>query len=78
MIHVYAIKSLNRNYIYVGMTDELERRLDQHQNGYEKTTRPYRPFKLIYTELHQGRKSARAQEKYLKSAAGFNYDCRIQ
>lgn len=50
MIYVYAIKSINRNYIYVGMTDNLQRRVSRHQNGYEKTTKPYRLFVLIHHE----------------------------
>jgi putative endonuclease len=73
MFYVYAIKSLKRNYIYVGMTDELERRIDQHQKGYEKTTRAYRPFSLIYTEPHENRDSARKREKYLKTAGGKRF-----
>ncbi|WP_369431592.1 GIY-YIG nuclease family protein, partial [Rhodohalobacter sulfatireducens] len=48
MIYVYAIESKERNYIYVGMTNDLRRRISEHQNGYERTTKPYRPFKLIY------------------------------
>ncbi len=45
---VYAIASLSRNYIYVGMTSNLDNRLKRHNNGYEKTTKPYAPFELIY------------------------------
>ena len=33
MYFVYAIKSINRNYIYVGMTNEVERRFDEHNTG---------------------------------------------
>ncbi|TVR15169.1 MAG: GIY-YIG nuclease family protein [Balneolaceae bacterium] len=50
MFYVYAIDSLSRNYIYVGLTSNLKQRVSQHQNGYEKTTKPYRPFKLVYHE----------------------------
>ena len=70
MYTVYAISSLSRDYIYVGLTSNLENRLMRHNKGYEKTTRPYRPFKLIYTEECEDRKSARQREKYLKSGVG--------
>ncbi|WP_346239150.1 GIY-YIG nuclease family protein [Niabella insulamsoli] len=50
MIIVYAIKSTFRNYIYVGMTDNLERRLRQHNNGENRSTKAYKPFTLLYTE----------------------------
>ncbi|HSI68873.1 MAG TPA: GIY-YIG nuclease family protein [Gillisia sp.] len=36
MFIVYAISSLSRNYIYVGLTDNLDRRLNQHNTGKNK------------------------------------------
>ena len=70
---VYAIKSNNRNYIYVGLTRDLNRRLSQHNYGKEITTRTYAPFKLIYTETFPDRVSARVREKYLKSGIGKEF-----
>ncbi|HSL88737.1 MAG TPA: GIY-YIG nuclease family protein [Ignavibacteriaceae bacterium] len=70
---VYALSSLLRNYIYVGQTDNIERRFIEHNNGKNKTTRPYRPFKLIYTEEFTSRKEAREKEKYLKSGSGKEF-----
>ena len=64
---VYAIKSISRNYIYVWLTNNLEKRLKEHNNGYEKTTKPYAPFTLIYTEELATRSEARIKEKYFKS-----------
>ncbi|WP_366518035.1 GIY-YIG nuclease family protein, partial [uncultured Flavobacterium sp.] len=37
MFFVYAISSLERNYIYVGLTDNLERRFFEHNSGRNKT-----------------------------------------
>lgn len=73
MYIVYAIKSLTRNYIYVGLTDNLERRLHQHNNGLNKTTKAYRPFELIYKEVLGSRPEAREREKYLKSGFGKEF-----
>src|SRR5688572_15199904 len=70
MFYIYAIKSLTRNYIYVGMTDNLERRFLQHQNGLNKTTKAYRPFILFYTEEFKTRMEARQREIFFKSGAG--------
>lgn len=68
MYYVYAIKSTIRNYIYVGITNNLERRLDEHNRGLSRTTKPYRPFVLILcTETVAGRIEAREREIYLKS-----------
>ena len=70
---VYALKSLERNYIYVGMTNNVERRLVEHNNGYNKTTKPYRPFVLILTEEFSSRPEARSREKELKTTTGKRF-----
>ncbi|WP_293893399.1 GIY-YIG nuclease family protein [Flavobacterium sp.] len=70
MYYVYAISSLERNYIYVGLTDNLERRFSEHNNGKNKTTKPYLPFKIIYTQEFETRLEARQKEKYFKSGIG--------
>ncbi|MDE2000949.1 MAG: GIY-YIG nuclease family protein [Patescibacteria group bacterium] len=66
----YVLKSIKRSYLYVGMTNNINRRFFQHQYGREKTTAPYRPFKLLIVEKYDTRKSARVREKYLKSGVG--------
>jgi len=64
MFTVYAIKSVSRKYIYVGLTSDLEQRLFQHNSGYEKTTKPYSPFVLVYSETAETREQAWIREKY--------------
>ncbi|MEL7145595.1 MAG: GIY-YIG nuclease family protein [Bacteroidota bacterium] len=73
MFYTYAIKSLARSYIYVGLTNNLRRRLEEHNKGYNKTTKPYAPFQLIHTEEFETRVEARKREKYLKSGVGKEY-----
>jgi len=73
MITVYAIKSVSRNYIYVGMSQHLQKRIDRHNRGYERTTRAYRPFELIHQEEFPSREEARKKEKYLKSGTGKEF-----
>ncbi|MEQ6124975.1 GIY-YIG nuclease family protein [Pseudotenacibaculum sp. MALMAid0570] len=70
MFYVYAISSLNRNYIYVGLTSDLKSRITRHNNGYERTTRPYKPFVLLFSEEMNTRIEAREREKYWKSGVG--------
>ncbi|MCM4157642.1 GIY-YIG nuclease family protein [Gramella sp. AN32] len=70
MFIVYAISSVNRNYIYVGLTSNLKARIERHNKGLEKTTKPYAPFKLIFTEKCDNRIIARNREKYWKSGIG--------
>jgi putative endonuclease len=74
---VYALKSVFRNYIYVGLSSVVKRRIRQHNEGKEKTTRPYRPFKLILLERFETRAEARRREVYLKSGSGKEFLKRI-
>ncbi|WP_372649887.1 GIY-YIG nuclease family protein [Draconibacterium sp.] len=73
MFTVYALSSEKRSYIYVGLTTNLEKRLTAHNRGYERTTKPYKPFKLIYTEEYSTRAEARSREKQLKSGVGKSF-----
>ena len=73
MYFVYAIKSIKRNYIYVGISDDPVRRIEQHNKGYEKTTKPYRPFEKIIVEEFNSRAEARKREIYLKSGGGKEF-----
>ena len=73
MYFVYVIKSDNRNYIYVGLTNNLERRLAEHNGGLNKTTKPYRPLRLIYSEKFETRIEAREKEKFFKGGSGKEF-----
>jgi putative endonuclease len=73
MFYTYALSSLTATYIYVGLTENLERRVGEHQSGKNKTTSPYRPFVLVHFERHDTRIAARAREKYLKTGVGREY-----
>jgi len=73
MYYVYTIKSKARNYIYVGLTSDLTRRINQHNTKRERTTRAFAPFVVILTEEYPSRSEARTREKYLKSGVGKEY-----
>lgn len=78
MFFVYAIKSCFKNYIYVGLTNNSQRRIEQHRAGKEKTTAPYRPFDTLIIEEYPTRIDARIREKYLKSGIGKEWLKKIQ
>jgi putative endonuclease len=67
---IYALKSLIDNRIYVGMTLDLDRRLLEHNQGRTKSTKGFRPWKLIFREEVETRNEARRLEKYYKSGCG--------
>ena len=70
---VYIIKSSEGNR-YTGMTEDLEKRLDEHNN---KTlsfwTKRGTNWKLIYKEKFNSRSEAMKREKWLKSGTGRDY-----
>ncbi len=70
---VYAIKSQLDGRIYVGFTSDIDRRLQEHNSGKTKSTKGFKPWKLIYFEECIGRVEARKREKYLKSGIGKEF-----
>jgi putative endonuclease len=57
----------------VGLTDNVDRPINEHNKGYNKTTKPCVPFKLIISDFFPDRPTARLREKYLKSGVGKEY-----
>jgi putative endonuclease len=52
------------------MTENLEERLQRHNSGYNKSTKRFAPFRLIYSEDCETGQEARIRENYLKSTSG--------
>ena len=70
MYYVYVLYSAGFEKQYVGMSDELDRRLAEHNSGKNQSTKTYKPWSLIHKESFDSRVEARIREKYLKTAAG--------
>ena len=67
---VYAILCEN-DAIYIGQTQDLYRRLEQHEKGLAgQYTKKYKPKKLIHFEVYNTRKEAVEREKKLKTGFG--------
>jgi putative endonuclease len=73
MYIVYVVRSKVGNRLYVGFTENIERRVKEPNSGKTKSTKGYIPWNLVYTEEVNDRKSARKREKYLKSGCGKEY-----
>ncbi|MEK6650627.1 MAG: GIY-YIG nuclease family protein [Bacteroidota bacterium] len=78
MWFVYVLVSLVRNYIYVGLTHDVPARVRRHEAGRERTTRAYRPFRVLLIESHPTRGEARRREKFLKGGSGKEYLRRLR
>lgn len=73
MFFVYVLKSSNNWRFYVGMTSNIERRIIEHNKGFTKSTKGYRPWDLFFLEEYDTRLEARKREKYLKSGIGKEF-----
>lgn len=66
--YVYILANKNNNVLYIGMTNDLRRRVYEHRTGFfEGFTKKYRVHKLVYCENCHDVKAAIRREKQLKS-----------
>ena len=70
MYFVYVIQSDVDGRFYKGLTKDIENRVKEHNSGKTKSTRPYKPWKLVYLEEYKTREEARKRELFLKSGEG--------
>ena len=70
MKYLYVIKSEQNGDLYVGITQNVETRLNDHQNGKNRYTKGLRPWNLVLVEEFEDWKEARKKEKYYKSGYG--------
>ena len=67
MFYVYFLKSLKNNDLYIGSTENMEKRLNSHNLGKVKSTKFYRPWELLGYEKCKSRSEAMIKEKFFKS-----------
>jgi len=63
---VYILKSLKNNRYYIGQTDNLEKRLKEHNSGKSRATKHGAPWTLMHKEIYDSRKEAMKRELKLK------------
>lgn len=66
MHYVYVLKSLFDGRVYVGFSSDLRQRIKRHNSGNVKSTKGYKPWKLIYYEAYACKFDATKREKELK------------
>ena len=63
---VYIIQSLKDCSYYIGSTQDLDERLDRHNQGRTVYTKGKRPWELVYSEEVTNRSSAVRREAEIK------------
>jgi putative endonuclease len=67
---VYVLLSEKDENFYVGLTTDLKRRFDEHNQGRNTSTASRRPFTLVHAEFYLSKSDAERRETYLKTAKG--------
>ena len=76
MFYVYILQSEITKQFYKGQTDDLQRRLKEHNNGEEKSTAPFCPWVLVWHTSVETRSKAVILEKKLKNII-FQFSCLV-
>jgi len=50
MYYVYILLNETKTRTYTGVADDVDKRLADHNAGRVKSSRPYRPYKIIHSE----------------------------
>lgn len=66
MYYVYILKSKKDDNLYVGSTNDLRRRLSEHNDRKVSSTKSRAPFVLRYYEAFHAESDARNREASLK------------
>lgn len=65
--YIYLLSNANNNVLYIGVTNNLARRIWEHKNEFvEGFTKKYKTHKLVYYEEYEDVKDAIFREKCLK------------
>ena len=70
--YTYVLRCAD-GHLYIGATENLERRLAEHTAGSCTSTRPRRPVELVYFEACRDLHSALERERQLKTGFGRAY-----
>ena len=69
MYYVYILLCSDNSY-YTGLTDDVKKRLKQHNRGICRYTKDKLPVKLMWLGMFRDKKTAIEFERYLKSGSG--------
>ena len=72
MFTVYVLES-EKGSRYTGHTENLQKRLTEHNSGTCMTTKANKSWTVVYTEELQTRSETMQREKWLKSGTGGRF-----
>lgn len=73
MYYVYVLYSKEQDKFYVGYTEDLDRRIEEHANEETLSSRRLKNLKIVYYEACVAKKDAIKRERQLKTGFGRGY-----
>ncbi|MFA6309796.1 MAG: GIY-YIG nuclease family protein [Clostridia bacterium] len=73
MWYVYILESGKDSKHYIGSTNDLNRRIEEHNNGFVESTSARRPLRIVSYIAVETEEQAHCLEKFLKSGSGFSF-----
>ena len=67
MFYTYVLYSNQHNRFYIGLSANLVERIKHHDKGMVRSSKPYRPWTLVWFMEHQTRSEAFSRERKLKN-----------
>jgi putative endonuclease len=68
MFFVYILESIDSGRWYIGSTADIDERISRHNSRRVKSSKPYRPYRLIYSETYSSLSAARKREVQIKKS----------
>ena len=69
----YVLRSLSSGKLYIGQTNNLEKRLLAHNKGFSPYTKGRGPWTMVYHEEFKTRSEAIKRERYFKTGKGRGF-----
>lgn len=73
MFFNYVLQSIKNGNLYKGYTSDLRKRIYEHNSGLNRSTKAYKPWKLVYYEACLNEEDAKRRENYLKTSQGERF-----
>ena len=64
--YTYILRSITFDRLYIGHTQDIDLRIQQHNDGLTRSTVNKGPWEILHYEIFQNREEARALEHRLK------------
>ena len=68
--YAYVLRSLRNGRLYVGQTQDLQRRIFEHNSKRVQATRYQGPYEVIYVEIFPSRTDSMRRESFFKTGQG--------